>query len=394
MNMNSILQRAYDKMLSLYGENVPIEICSRFYSEKAMLEGHELYLTYLDLIGKLRERANEKGEHIRVAGPVGNLLTAHLLGAIDLDPIAECLPYEMAHPYVQKGVLRLDVSYKFFTEAKQLISEGLQEHHAVVTLCDGDMPTLTLFATLDEGEESKTISFKENHQLFRDLPHITLAPSMILDSYRDIEAVTGVKMRDAHDADDMAVLCELLSGNVSKIPYLDSPNGFVKKLIGQTRPTDFEELLKIVGLAHSTNVWTDNAEELFAAHRVTLRDIPTSPEDVFDRISEKLRARGIADTGFAYDVAQKAKRGCYKQAGGMDDETRMALLELGFDMDFTFLLEETVYLFSKAQAIAYLREAMAMAWYRCRYPEQYAEIFGGEKRSCADLNLGTLTHTD
>lgn len=376
--MNSILQTAYKKMLSFYGESVPCAILSRFYSEKAMLEGCELYLTYLDLIGKLRERANEKGEHIRVAGPVGgNLLIAYLLGATDLDPIAECLPYEMAHPYVQKGVLRLDVSYKFFAEAKQLISEGLQEHHAVVTLCDGDMPTLTLFATLDEGEESKTISFKENHQLFRDLPHITLAPSMILDSCRDIEAATGVKMRDAHDADDMAVLCELLSGNVSKIPYLDSPNGFVKKLIEQTRPTDFEELLKIVGLAHSTNVWTD---VLFAAHRVTLRDIPASPEDVFGRIGEKLRVHGMTDTGLAYDVAEKTKHGCYKHSGGMEEETRVALLALGFDMDFTFLLEEIVYLFPKAQALTYLKEAMAMMWYRCRYPEQYAEIFGSETR--------------
>lgn len=378
--MNSILQRAYDNLLSLYGESLPIEILSRFYSEKAMLEGHELYLTYLDLLGKLRERANEKGEHIRVAGPVGNLLIAYLLGATDLDPIAECLPYEMARPYAQKGVLRLDVSHAFFAEVKQMILAGLQEDRAVVTLCDGDMPTLTLFAPLDEGEESKTVSFKENHQLFRDLPHITLAPSMLLDNYRDIEAATGVKIEDACDADDMVVLCEFLSGNVSKIPYLDSPNGFVKKMIEQTRPTDFEELLKIVGLAHSTNVWTDNAEGLFAAHRVTLRDIPASPEDVFDRISEKLRACGMTDTGLAYGVAEKAKHGYYKQTGGMDEETRVALLAIGFDMDFTFLLEEIIYLFPKAQAIAYLKEATAMMWYRCRYPEQYAEIFGSETR--------------
>ena len=50
--MISVLKRAYDNLLSLYGENLPIEILSRFYSEKAMLEGCELYLTYLDLIGK------------------------------------------------------------------------------------------------------------------------------------------------------------------------------------------------------------------------------------------------------------------------------------------------------------------------------------------------------
>ena len=378
--MNSILQRAYAKMLSLYGERLAIEILSRFYSEKAMLEGCEIYLTYLALVGKLRERANERGEHIRVAGPVGNLLVSHLLGATDIDPIVERLPFETVRLYAQKGVLRLDVSHAFFTEAKEMIFEGLQKDHAVVTLCDGDAPTLTLFAPLDEGEESKTVSFKENHQLFRDLPHITLAPSMLLDNYRDIEAATGVKIEDACDADGMAVLCELLSGNASKIPHFDSPNGFVKKLIGQTRPTDFEELLKIVGLAHSTGVWTDNAEGLFAAHRVTLRDIPASPEDVFDMISEKLRARGMTDTGLAYDVAEKAKHGYYKQTGGMDEETRVALLALGFDMDFTFLLEEIVYLFPKAQAIAYLKEATAMMWYRCRSPEQSAEIFGSETR--------------
>ena len=52
MKKEVVLQVAREKMLSLYGESLPIEILSRFYSEKAMFEGCELYLTYLDLIGK------------------------------------------------------------------------------------------------------------------------------------------------------------------------------------------------------------------------------------------------------------------------------------------------------------------------------------------------------
>jgi DNA polymerase III alpha subunit (gram-positive type) len=171
-------------------------------------------------------------------------------------------------------------------------------------------------------------------------------------------------MRDA-SGNILEALQDLTSGNVAGIPHVDSPNGFWQEMVRETGASSASDLLKIMGFLHSTSVWTD---KLFVAHRVTLSHIPASPEDVFDMIVEKLRAQGVADVGlgFALDVAEKAKRGYYQKTGGMDETTRLALLELGFELEFIFFLEEIVYLFPKAKAIEYLKEAIAATRYRRR----------------------------
>ena len=373
--MNIGLQPVYKKMLSLYSESVPTAIFSRFYSEKAMLEGRGNYLTLLGLAAKLREKAREKGEHVRLRGSAGNLLVAWLLGASEIDPTEWDLPFEMELSHINREWLQIEVSHAFFAEAKKLLTEWLADEHALVTLCDGDVPTLTWLVPLDMGEESKTLSFKEDRALFQEMPHLALAPSMVLDQYREIEQATGVKMEEAHGADDMEVLQAFLQGDVRGIPRVDSPNGFVGRLIEGTKPQRFAEVLQIIGLSHGTGIWKGNGDKLFAEHRLALREIPVFAEDIYREIAKKLREQGIRDTGFALEVAQKARLGAYQKAGGMDEAHLHALLDLGFDLDWIFVLENTMYSLPKAQCIGYLVDAKALMWYKLNYPSEYDRIF-------------------
>ena len=195
---------------------------------------------------------------------------------------------------------------------------------------------------------------------------------MVLDQYREIEQATGVKMSGAHDADDMEVLQAFLQGEVRGIPRVDSPNGFVGRLIEGTKPQSFAELLQIIGLSHGTGIWND---KLFAEHRLTLREIPVFAEDIYREIAEKLRAKGIFDTGFALEAARKVRLGAYQKAGGMDEAHLHALLDLGLDLDWIFVLENTMYSLPKAQCIGYLVDAKALMWYKLNCPSEYAHIF-------------------
>ncbi len=411
--MKKIFIKAYDKMCLLYGEYPDVRVLSRFYNEKAMLAGHEPFVTYLDAIGRMRERAEERDERVRVAGPIANLFVSYLLGATDLNPLrtheycpqcrelrflarqstplgqwhSKCpcggnmsvdgwsFPYEMALPYAQRGVVNVSVSYGFFDEAKSMLQSTLQEKYVVVTLCDGEAPTLTRFITQEMNEAVKTLCLQEERVPFARMPHITLVPYVFFDSCRALERATGVRMRDAVDDESAEVLQDLTSGDVRGLPHVDMPHDFWNKTIKTLGPPSFYDLLKVMGFAHSTQLWLGNADGLFAGHRVTLADIPASPEDVFDMIAEKLRACGITDMGLAYNVAQNVRRGIYESAGGMDEQTLIALLGIGIPQDLIFLLEKTAYLFPKAQAASYLKEAAAMSWYRQRYPEEFGKAF-------------------
>ena len=76
----------------------------------------------------------------------------------------------------------------------------------------------------------------------------------------------------------------------------------------------------------------------------------------------------------AYEVADKTFRGYYSRSGGVDEDTMLALLELGFDIDFIYFLSNINYMFPKSHGIAYLREAIAMMFYKTKFNKEYNEI--------------------
>ena len=95
---------------------------------------------------------------------------------------------------------------------------------------------------------------------------------------------------------------------------------------------------------------------------------------------EQLRKKGVYDDGLAYEVTDKVMRGYYSKAGGVDEATMSALLDLGFDMDFVFFLSDIKYMFPKAHGTAYLHEAITMMFYKINFNTEYNEIMS-EKMS-------------
>ena len=67
-------------------------------------------------------------------------------------------------------------------------------------------------------------------------------------------------------------------------------------------------------------------------------------------------------------------RGYYARIGGIDEDTMLALLELEFDLDFIYFLSDIYFMFPKAHGIAYLREAIAMMFYKTKFNKEYNEI--------------------
>ena len=73
-------------------------------------------------------------------------------------------------------------------------------------------------------------------------------------------------------------------------------------------------------------------------------------------------------------MTEKARKGYYAEIGGMDEDTMLALLNIDIDLDYIFFLEKVNYMFPKAHGVAYLREAIAMMYYKLKYNKEYNEI--------------------
>ena len=90
MKYKHLFEKAYSRLMGLYGgENTTPDatVLNRFYREKAILNESELYMRYLDFLSRVREAAEQKGEHISVKGTAGASFIAYLLGATDINPL-------------------------------------------------------------------------------------------------------------------------------------------------------------------------------------------------------------------------------------------------------------------------------------------------------------------
>jgi DNA polymerase III alpha subunit (gram-positive type) len=69
----------------------------------------------------------------------------------------------------------------------------------------------------------------------------------------------------------------------------------------------------------------------------------------------------------------------HAKTGGVEEDTKSALLNIGFDMDFIFFLADINYMFTKAQGAAYLRDTIAMMFYKIKFNKEYNEIILGKQ---------------
>ncbi len=399
---DNIWERALDRLCELYGDQPDLLILNRFYSEKMMMQQSD-YVRLLDLCGTIRKRAEKLGEHIWVRGTVGSSFVAYLLDATEINPLPlheycpECkrvrftqrrmsafehsgvtcacgaetrlegynLPFEANLRSVFAETVQICVSHAFFKVACAEIRSHMSDK-AIIASGDEKEISLIRFYFADDNKMPKLPDSMNDI----NLPHVTLVPDKTLDKYRELELKTGKMMQDIKlSSCDMS---PLRNGDISGIPNVDSD--FMRDLIETTKPVNHDDFLKLIGFAHGTNVWRNNAELYYYGQQWTLRQIPAFREDVYDMICQKLRERGIRETGFAYEVALKTRQGYYEK-NDMEDTTHDMLMELGFDVLFYLFLNNVKYMFPKAHAISYLKDALLLTWYKTCFPEEYRKIF-------------------
>ena len=415
MKNKKLFEKAYSRLNELYGGDYStpdVVILSRFYREKMILGESELYMRYLDFLGKVRARAEDKGEHIFVRGTAGSSFIAYLLGATDINPLPrhvycphchhhqiqfnnnetpfhDCekcmcgavpitdghnIPFESNIKSVLSGYIQLSVSYSFFDEVEEMIRDEMWDQ-AIITLRNGDLSP-TWFCFQDEAQnEDGNYRLNGNRELFSKFPRITLVPDKMLDKYRELEKATGFKMKDIGAGERSEAFFQFMDGNIDGVPYFN--NNFMREIWDKVKPLSYDDLLKLIGLAHSTNVWKYNAEWYYDDHKMVFQKIPAYREDLFQMISEHLYKKGIYDTGLAYEVTEKARRGYYAENGGMDEDTFLTLMNLGIDLEYISFIEEVNYMFSKAQGVAYLRDAIRMMFYKNNFNQEYSKIILG-----------------
>lgn len=191
---------------------------------------------------------------------------------------------------------------------------------------------------------------------------------------KQLEKATGICM-DSIDLNDREVKHRLLTGDFDKLAGVGGEK-VIKQMIALTHPLTYHELLRLIGLAHGTCTWRHNAEHLLADSVCYLSDIPATRDEVFMSICDAMRDCDFHDMGFAFDIANKARRGYYLEHG-MDDYTNSTLQMLELPDWLGGFIRRTRYMSTKALAALELKYSIILTWYQAYYPREYQKIMAG-----------------
>ena len=362
MTREETWKKAYKRLLELYGENPDLEIVNRFLSEKAALAHFGVAEYFEELAGICQESIEKYNEKLVVKNTVCSCFTAYLLGASEINPLPP-------HYYCEtcKRVEWIDEDDCVF----DMRGTRTCECGAEIRVDGYDTPWETY---LPYAQKLKTKDpVPENYKdLFESLTKKHFQWSLLgaAQAVNFLGQATGVAP-DEIDLSDREVKYRLLGGDFSCMPPKLAE--FLKQAYTIVQPSSYHELLKLIGMAHGTQTWRNNAEDLLMNGKCRLADIPATRDEVFMMIRDAMREHGVYDTGFAYDVANKTRKGYYFEHG-MDGYTIGTLKSLGFNDWFASYLLGVRYMSTKALSILELRYIVMLNYFNVYYPQQYAEV--------------------
>ncbi|MHC1786235.1 MAG: PolC-type DNA polymerase III [Christensenellales bacterium] len=235
---------------------------------------------------------------------------------------------------------------------------------------------ITQFTAVQHPADDQESGIITTHYDFRSMHDILVKldilghddPTMI----HMMERLTGVPYASV-PLDDQRAMSLFLSPEALSLTSedIDCPTGtlgvpefgtpFVRQMLMDTRPTTMEELIRISGLSHGTNVWLGNAKDLIASGTATLRRCICTRDDIMNSLMD----RGVPDK-MAFDAMENVRKG-----KGLKPDMEAAMREHGVEDWFIDSCNKIAYMFPKGHAVAYVTMALRVAWYKVYHPLAY-----------------------
>lgn len=189
---------------------------------------------------------------------------------------------------------------------------------------------------------------------------------------RMLEDLTGVSAHQVpfQDAKTMSLFSGV-SGLGLKPEDVGTPVGslgipefgtrFVRQMLVDTRPASFADLVRISGLSHGTEVWTNNAQDLIRRGTATLSEVIATRDDIMTYLLSK----GIPPKT-TFTISEAVRKG-----KGLDADMQRIMRQHGVPEWYLESCRHISYLFPKAHAAAYVMMGWRIAWFKVHYPLAY-----------------------
>ncbi len=164
----------------------------------------------------------------------------------------------------------------------------------------------------------------------------------------------------------LGVTPEQINSKVGSYGVPEFGTKFVRGMLVDTKPTTFDELIRISGLSHGTDVWVGNAQSLIEQGTVSLNEAICCRDDIMIYLIKK----GVPPNP-AFKIMETVRKG--KALKDKEKWAEYVALMKEHDVPDWYIksCEKIKYMFPKAHAAAYVTNAFRIAWYKVHIPAAY-----------------------
>ena len=159
---------------------------------------------------------------------------------------------------------------------------------------------------------------------------------------------------------------------------------FVRGMLVETRPSTMEELIRISGLSHGTDVWVGNTQDLVHAG-VPLSECICTRDDIMNALIDF----GV-DSEIAFKTMESVRKG-----KGLQPFMEEAIEAVDAPDWYIGSCKKIKYMFPKAHAVAYVTMGLRIAYFKIYYPSAYyacylmrnADAFDGSRMVTSNVDV-------
>lgn len=182
--------------------------------------------------------------------------------------------------------------------------------------------------------------------------------------------------------DALKVKPEQIHSEVGSFGVPEFGTKFVRGMLLDTKPKTFDELIRISGLSHGTDVWLGNAQSLIEDGTVTLDEAICCRDDIMIYLMKK----GL-EPNPAFKIMETVRKG-----KALKDPAKWATyVQMMKEHDvpewYIKSCEKIKYMFPKAHAAAYVTNAFRIAWFKVHIPIAYYTAYFSIRAKAFDSDV-------
>ena len=178
-------------------------------------------------------------------------------------------------------------------------------------------------------------------------------------------------------SDSLKVDLSEIDCNVGTLGTPEFGTGFVRGVLDATQPTTMEELVRISGLTHGTDVWLGNAEPLVINKIAKLNEVICTRDDIMNY----LIMHGV-DASSSFKIMESVRKG-----KGLKPEMEEKLLENNIPAWYIDSCKKIKYMFPRGHAVAYTMMSFRVAYYKVHHPLEFYSVYFTVRADLFDVSL-------